>query len=115
MRSTCRRAAAGETCGSRPLPEEVTRSAGTGAEAGVLEVTSRETPGPRALLDLNLTPREAEVLYWVSEGKTNPEIALILGSSRRTVEKHVEHILEKLGVETRTAAANLALGRMRGT
>ncbi len=100
--------------GSIPsLDVRILRPAGTGAEAGVLEVTSRETPGPRALLDLNLTPREAEVLYWVSEGKTNPEIALILGSSRRTVEKHVEHILEKLGVENRLAAGRRAMEHLR--
>src|SRR5690242_67047 len=57
-------------------------------------------PGPR------LTRRECEVMHWVIEGKRDREIATILGISRRTVEKHVCHILEKLGVETRTAAAN---------
>lgn len=60
-----------------------------------------------------LTAREAEVLYWVTRGKTNKDIGDILGTSPRTVNKHLEHIHEKLGVETRTAAANLALGRMR--
>ena len=50
------------------------------------------------LQSLGLSAREAEVMHWVTEGKTNPEIAVILGSARRTVEKHVEHILEKLGV-----------------
>ncbi len=59
-----------------------------------------------------LTTREAEVLYWVSKGKTNRDIGDILGSSPRTVNKHLEHVFEKLGVETRTAAANLALSRM---
>ena len=58
-----------------------------------------------------LTTREAEVLYWVSKGKTNKDIGDILGSSPRTVNKHLEHVFEKLGVETRTAAANLALSR----
>jgi DNA-binding CsgD family transcriptional regulator len=52
-----------------------------------------------------LTRRQAEVLYWVAEGKTDGEIGTILGVSVRTVQKHVEHILTKLGVETRTAAA----------
>jgi DNA-binding response OmpR family regulator/DNA-binding CsgD family transcriptional regulator len=61
----------------------------------------------------SLTRREAEVLYWVSKGKTSPDIGEILGSSPRTVNKHLEHIYEKLGVETRTAAANLALSRLR--
>jgi len=52
-----------------------------------------------------LTRRESEVLEWVSRGKTNWEIALILNISARTVQKHLEHIFQKLGVETRTAAA----------
>jgi DNA-binding CsgD family transcriptional regulator len=54
---------------------------------------------------LGLTPREAEVLHWVSEGKTNFEIGAILHSSPRTVGKHLERIYAKLDVETRTAAA----------
>jgi DNA-binding CsgD family transcriptional regulator len=55
-----------------------------------------------------LTAREGEVLLWVSRGKTNRDIADILGMSPRTVNKHLEHIFEKLGVETRTAAAAAA-------
>jgi DNA-binding CsgD family transcriptional regulator len=51
-----------------------------------------------------LTPREREVLDWVAAGKTNRDIAAILGASPRTIEKHLERIYEKLGVETRTAA-----------
>jgi DNA-binding CsgD family transcriptional regulator len=51
-----------------------------------------------------LTAREREVLDWVAAGKTNRDIAAILGASPRTVEKHLERIYEKLGVETRTAA-----------
>jgi DNA-binding response OmpR family regulator len=62
-----------------------------------------------------LTQREAEVLYWVVQGKTSNDIGDILGNSPRTVNKHLEHVFEKLGVETRTAAANLAMSRMRGT
>ncbi|MDB5814654.1 MAG: two component transcriptional regulator, LuxR family [Rhodocyclales bacterium] len=58
-----------------------------------------------------LTQKEAEVLYWVIKGKTNKDICYILGSSPRTVHKHLEHVFEKLGVETRTAAANLALAK----
>ena len=61
-----------------------------------------------------LTQREAEVLYWVVQGKTSIDIGDILGNSPRTVNKHLEHVFEKLGVETRTAAANLALSKMRG-
>jgi DNA-binding CsgD family transcriptional regulator len=56
----------------------------------------------------SLTRREREVLHWLGEGKRNAEIAAILGLSSRTVSTHVEHILEKLGVETRTAAARIA-------
>ncbi|AOU97355.1 DNA-binding response regulator [Acidihalobacter yilgarnensis] len=58
-----------------------------------------------------LTTREAEVLYWVTLGKTNREIGEILDISPRTVNKHLEHVFEKLGVETRTAAASLVLSR----
>jgi DNA-binding CsgD family transcriptional regulator len=58
---------------------------------------------------IGLTAREAEVLLWVAQGKTNPEIGVILGTSARTVHKHTEHIFAKLGVETRTAAAARAL------
>jgi len=61
-----------------------------------------------------LTRREAEVLHWLTLGKTNRDIADILGGSPRTVNKHLEHIFEKLGVETRTAAATLAVNRLRG-
>ncbi len=66
------------------------------------------------MLAFRLTAREAEVLFWVTKGKTNRDIGDILGSSPRTVTKHMEHILPKLGVETRTAAAALALARVQG-
>jgi DNA-binding NarL/FixJ family response regulator len=55
-----------------------------------------------------LTPRETEVLSWVAKGKTNRDVGDILGLSPRTVNKHLEHVFEKLGVETRAAAAALA-------
>ena len=54
-----------------------------------------------------LTPRESEVLYWVSMGKTNEEVSLIIGAKAPTVKKHLEHIYDKLGVPNRTAAARL--------
>ncbi len=60
-----------------------------------------------------LTLRESEVLYWVAKGKTNRDIGDILGSSPATVKKHLERVYEKLGVETRTAAAAMALQRVR--
>lgn len=57
----------------------------------------------------SLSRRELEALAWLSQGKTNSELAAILGISLSTAKKHVEHILDKLGVETRTAAASIAL------
>jgi DNA-binding CsgD family transcriptional regulator len=57
-----------------------------------------------SLQSLNLTAREAEVLSWVAQGKTNREIGMILQASSRTVQKHLEHVFEKLGVENRTSA-----------
>src|SRR5437773_6660600 len=62
-----------------------------------------------ALASLKLTPREAEVLFWISEGKSNHDISVILGASNGTICKHVEHILSKLNVENRTAAAVVAI------
>jgi DNA-binding response OmpR family regulator len=59
-----------------------------------------------------LTEREVEVLRWVACGKTNRDIGDILGLSPRTVNKHLEHVYIKLGVETRTAATSVALSAM---
>jgi DNA-binding CsgD family transcriptional regulator len=56
-----------------------------------------------------LSHREAEVLHYIAEGKTGPEIAILLGISHDTARKHTGSIFQKLGVETRTAAAALAL------
>lgn len=64
----------------------------------------------RRLEGLGLTPREAEVLAWVTQGKSNGTIGVILGISPRTVQKHLERTFHKLGVESRTAAAAQALG-----
>lgn len=63
----------------------------------------------RTMLRWGLSKREAEVLDLVAKGKSNPEIAVVLGASQLTVKKHLEHIINKLGVETRTAAAAVAL------
>ncbi len=80
-------------------------------------ITLREENRTVALQHLatgfHLTAREAEVLYWVIYGKTNRDIGDILGSSHRTVNKHLEHIFEKLGVETRTSAAAVAMQKLR--
>jgi DNA-binding NarL/FixJ family response regulator len=58
---------------------------------------------------LGLTPRVAEVLLWVAQGKTNADIGVILGISESTVKKHLLEIFAKLGVETRGAAALRAI------
>jgi DNA-binding response OmpR family regulator/DNA-binding CsgD family transcriptional regulator len=63
--------------------------------------------------ELGLTSREGEVLSWLSKGKTNRDIAQILGLSPRTVDKHLEQIYAKLGVENRTAAAAIATSARR--
>lgn len=60
---------------------------------------------------LGLTFREAEILMWVSRGKTNKEVGMILDSSPRTVNKHLEHVFEKLGVVTRAAAVSIVMQR----
>jgi DNA-binding NarL/FixJ family response regulator len=59
-----------------------------------------------------LTAREAEVLLWISRGKSNRDIGEILGISPRTVNKHLEQVFVKLGVENRTAAAGVAVRRL---
>jgi len=69
----------------------------------------RSAIDPAALESLPLTRRESEILAYVAAGKTNPEIGIILGISPRTVSKHLEHILDGLCVDTRTAAAAMAL------
>jgi len=54
-----------------------------------------------------LTDREAEVLLWISRGKANREISEILGISPRTVNKHLEQVFEKMGIENRASAAEI--------
>jgi DNA-binding CsgD family transcriptional regulator len=80
----------------------------TGANLILME-EQPTAPGSARFESLGLTARESEVLSWIARGKTNGEIATILGAQTGTVKKHVEHIFEKLGVETRTAAATVAL------
>jgi len=58
---------------------------------------------------MGVTPREAEVLLWVAQGKSNADIAVILGMAEKTVKKHLGNIFEKLGIESRNAAAVRAL------
>ena len=66
------------------------------------------------LQKLGLTPREAEVLFWVAQGKSNAEVGLILEMSIATVKKHVEHLFSKLGVENRSAAILRAVEFLTG-
>lgn len=66
------------------------------------------TPEPLEIR-FGLTPREAEVLIWVAQGKTNPDVAVILGIRPYTVRTHLERIFAKLGVETRHEAGLRAI------
>lgn len=63
-------------------------------------------------LDLNLTLREAEVMHWICEGKTNPEIVQIFDVTVHTVNRHVEHIFKKLGVDNRQKAIKVVTERL---
>jgi len=69
----------------------------------------REALRAEHLASLPLTAREREILALVAAGKTNAEIGMILTISVRTAQKHLEHVFQKIGVETRTAAAVCAL------
>jgi DNA-binding NarL/FixJ family response regulator len=81
----------------------------------LLRLAKDSSPGLPAAFssELGLTSREGEVLSWLSKGKTNRDIAQILGLSPRTVDKHLEQIYAKLGVENRTAAAAIAASASR--
>jgi DNA-binding response OmpR family regulator/DNA-binding CsgD family transcriptional regulator len=70
----------------------------------------RRSPGDYApLRSLGLSERETEVLYWISQGKSNPEIGVIIGASAGTVKKHAQSIFAKLAVEGRSNAMLVAL------
>jgi len=64
------------------------------------------------LQKLGITPREAEVLLWIAQGKSNGEIGAIIQATENTVKKHVQHLFEKLGVESRNAASLIALEKL---
>ncbi len=82
-------------------------------QAGAGRVSTVADATPEALSKtMGLTPREAELLSWVVQGKTNPEIGIILGIQLTTVKKHLESIFAKLGVENRTAAVTLSLEKL---
>jgi DNA-binding CsgD family transcriptional regulator len=82
----------------------------TGGNQFMLRISDEKSGTPESLLQkqLGLTSREAEVLVWVGRGKSNKDVAEILALSPRTVNKHLEQIYTKLGVENRTSAAALA-------
>ena len=75
-----------------------------GAAAWLLLVRSERNAPSRMPPESALTVREREILRWVANGKTDRQVAAIVGLSHRTVQKHLEHIYTKLGVENRTAA-----------
>lgn len=85
--------------------------------AGLLLTFEEHVRVPRLepLMALRLTRREAEVLWWVAEGKTNVEVGLILQVAHRTVQKHLERVFVKLGVENRTAASARAIEAIQRT
>ena len=83
-------------------------SAGLGEVMWLIGLREVDALAVSRLATASLTPRETEVLSWIAKGKTNRDVGEILGMSPRTVNKHLEHVFEKLGVETRAAAAALA-------
>ncbi len=117
-----------ETSGREPRPLQMQREADGIARQLVFTLQQRtgdddllvvmrevsDTAAVDAIVQaFKLTLREAEVLYWVVKGKTNRDIGDILGSSPATVKKHLERVYVKLGAETRTAAAGIAMARVR--
>lgn len=69
---------------------------------------------PEPLAALGLTAREAEVLFWVAQGKSNGDVGRLLAISEKTVKKHLGNVFDKLGVENRNAATLLALEKLSG-
>jgi CheY-like chemotaxis protein/DNA-binding CsgD family transcriptional regulator len=108
---TIHRGAGRLTCAMHPLEDA---PASDGQWLIVLREASEAAMLASWVQAFSLTTREAEVLYWVIQGKTNRDIGDILGASPATVKKHLERVYGKLGVETRTAAASLAMSRARG-
>ena len=103
--------------GSRRLTVRLHQQTGDQSEDSDWLIVMREVSDDAIIesmsLAFKLTAKEAEVLYWVVKGKINRDIGDILGSSPATVKKHMERIFAKLGVETRTAAAAMAMNRIR--
>ncbi|MBP9904123.1 MAG: response regulator [Rhodoferax sp.] len=95
------------------LHQQIGDSDGGGDWLIIMQEVSDASVIESIALSFKLTPREAEVLYWVVKGKINRDIGDIVGSSPMTVKKHLERVFVKLGVETRTAAAAMVLSRIR--
>jgi DNA-binding NarL/FixJ family response regulator len=100
------------TLADRTLTARRLGSVGVGEVMWLLSLRADDAQPPSRLATASLTPRETEVLSWIAKGKTNRDVGEILGMSPRTVNKHLEHVFEKLGVETRAAAAALASREM---
>jgi DNA-binding response OmpR family regulator/DNA-binding CsgD family transcriptional regulator len=98
--------------GTRRLRCTLQEATGEGEWLVVLRESDDAATLEALVLAFRLTRREAEVLHWIAKGKTNRDIGDILGASPATVKKHLEHVYEKLGVETRNAAAAVAIGKV---
>jgi DNA-binding response OmpR family regulator/DNA-binding CsgD family transcriptional regulator len=100
--------------GAGATPSTVTYVGAVGPEDSLLQIADAMPCNERDVLKarLLLTAREAEVLLWTARGKSNRDIGTILGLSPRTVNKHLEQIFTKLGVDNRTSAALLAINTL---
>jgi DNA-binding NarL/FixJ family response regulator len=101
-----------DVAGPAPLRLTLIGRAASGDALARVAPARAESPGAALSRDLGLSAREGEVAAWLAGGKSNRDIAQILGLSPRTVTKHVEQIFAKLGVENRTAAAAICLRRL---
>jgi DNA-binding response OmpR family regulator len=126
IRTWAVRAAADPQSGRTPVPLtlpgiptqvlEISYVGQIGPDEFLLRVISADAAEPENLLKerLGVTRREAEVLLWLGRGKSNRDIGEILQLSPRTVNKHLEQIFTKLGVENRTAATAVAMKALQG-
>jgi DNA-binding CsgD family transcriptional regulator len=101
-----------ENLDSSQIKETVEHGRLINPPAGEGPMPGKKVPAENPLGLLGLTPREAEVLTWIAQGKSNYEIGVILSACTGTICKHVEHILAKLSVENRTSAAVVALAAL---
>jgi DNA-binding NarL/FixJ family response regulator len=105
-----------ERLGGRELCMRLTASRKAGEQVLLMDERALPVdPSTTLAATYQLTAREHEVLLWLAKGKTNRDISDILGMSPRTVNKHLEHVYVKLGVETRAAATALILTHMHAT